>query len=94
MLGVALAVSVGAAQLQGTVTGFVPCPEKVIFAWVGQTASGTVMVTVTGLPADTVPPGGLNVVPLMPPDTDQFTPGSPGEPRDMVAVQVQPWPAV
>ncbi len=45
---------------------------------------------VTGLPADTVPPGGLKVVPLMPPDTDQFTLGSPGEPRDMVAVQVQP----
>jgi len=90
LLGVAAAVSVGAAQPHGTVIGFAPCPEKMIVAWVGQTASGTVIVTVTGLPADTVPPGGLKVVPTIPPDTDQLTLGSPLEPRDTVAVQLQP----
>ena len=90
MLGVAAAVSVGAAQLQGTITVFAPCPEKRIVDWVGHVASGTVIITVTGLPADTVPPGGLKIVPPTPPDTDQFTLGSPLEPKDIVAVQLQP----
>jgi hypothetical protein len=90
LLGVAAAVSVGGAQLHGTVTVFAPWPEKVILAWVGHTASGTVILILTGLPADTRPFDGLKVVPVRPPDTDQLTLGSPGEPMDTVALQLQP----